>query len=231
MTFTAETDLEKAMLHAASQESARPDFYRLLLDSELTVLGELGERMSLDTMSNGSGNFHAVFTAPIRLSSVGPAGVSSFRMTGWMLFESTRGAQFVINPGAELGKTLSAEEIAWMLDAFRSGRGNLVVAQPKVFPTKLVKAFCVLFTSRSLIRAAHLVYVARDGIDTEGHPMIGLEADGDVPRLAQEIIDINDAILPGRPIEVVYLPEGPLDPLQKHLLSVPPFYKRTLTTH
>jgi hypothetical protein len=154
----------------------------------------------------------------------------NFAISGRTLFEATRGAQFVINPGSGMGKTLSAEEIAWCLQSFPST--SLIVAQPKVFPTKLIKALCVLFTSRTLIRAAHLVYVAREGIDQEAHPMIGLEADGDVPRLAQEIFAAAEAVLPAVPVEVVYLdPKSELDPFQKHVLSVPPFYQRALPSH
>ena len=229
MAFTPENELERAMLLAASQVSARPDFYRLLLESELVVLGELGERMSLETVENGGVQYHPVFTALSRITAIVPADAPSFRIPGRVLFESTRGANFVINPGSELGKTLAPEEIALCLDAHAPRRGDLLVAKPKVFPTKLVKALCVLFTSRSLIRAAHLVYVAREGIDRKAHPMIGLEADGNVPRLAQEIIGIAEAVLPGEPLEVVYLDTSKaLDPLQTHLLGVAPFYKRTL---
>jgi hypothetical protein len=231
MAFTPENELEKAMLLAAADDSARPAFYRLLLNSDLVVLGELGETMSLETVSNGKESFHPVFTSRKRLDDFTSEAMANFTIPGGALLHSTRGAQFVINPGADVGKRLTADEIAWLLETFRPAGNELIVAQPKVLPKTLLKALCVLFTSRSLIKAAHLTYVARDGVDKEGHPLIGLEADGEVPRLVQEIFEAAAAVLPGKPIEVVYLPEGPLNPLQEHLLSVPPFYKRTLTTN
>ncbi len=228
MSFEPENRLEKAMLLAASQESARPEFYRLLLESELTVLGELGESMSLETVANGGRQFHPVFTSEKRLRQFVPQPMPSFRMQGRVLFASTRGASFVLNPGAELGKTLEPEEIAYLLD--QPHQPSFVVAQPKVFPTKLVKALCVLFTSRSLIKAAHLAYIAQEGVDKIAHPLIGLEAESDVPRLIHEIQAVAAEALPGTPVDVVYLsPDGPLNPLQNHLLSIAPFYKRTLT--
>ncbi len=228
MAFTPENELEKAMLLAASDQSARPAFYRLLIDSELVVLGELGEGMSLDTAENAGMKYHPVFTSMARLKALAVEQRPHFRMQGRLLFESTRGASFVINPGSELGKTLTPEEISSFLDAHRPGRGDFVVTQPKVYPIRLVKALCVLFTSRQLIRAAHLAYVARDGIDREAHPLIGLEAEGDAPRLAQEIIEIAGSVT-GQPVDVVYLDtSAPLNPLQEHLLSVPPFYRRML---
>jgi hypothetical protein len=230
MGFEPENELEQAMLLAASQESARARFYRLLLDSELVALGQLGETMSLEVVENNGQKYHPVFTADRRVDAFLREPLPCFRLNGRVLFESTRGASFVINPGSELVKTLSPEEIAWCLDQGKALSGNLVIAQPKVFPKRLVKALCILFTSRALIKAAHLVYVAREGIDREGHPMIGLVADADVPRLANEIFQVAAEALPGTVVDVIWLnPDGPLDPLQKHMLSTAPFYQRTLT--
>lgn len=228
MAFTPENELEKAMLTAASDTSAHADFYRLLLDSELVVLGTMADTMSLETVQGPAGEYHPAFTSPARVAALIQKPTASFAIAGRRLFEIARGAQFVLNPGSAPDRILAADEIAWCLKTFPPP-AQLLVAQPKVYPTKLLKALCILFTSRSAIKAAHLVYVAREGIDTKAHPMIGLEADGDVPRLAQEIFKAAAAVLPGVPVEVVYLePNGPLDSLQKHLLSVPPFFERTL---
>ena len=230
MVFDPQNELERAMLLAASHESARPDFYRLLMVSELVVLGELGEGMSIELLENNGRKFHPVFTSEARLNDFVPRPMPNFRMKGRVLFSATRGAAFVINPGAEIAKILEPEEIAYWLDAPRPQHPqNVVVVQPKVYPTRLVKALCVLFTSRSLIKAAHLAYVAQEGVDREPHPLIGLEADGDVPRLVHEIQAVGAEALPGVPVDVFYLPSNePLNPLQTHLLSIAPFYRRTL---
>ena len=231
MAITPENELEHAMLAAATDASAHATFYRLLLSSDLVALGTYGETMSLETVRGPAGECHPVFTSSARVKALVKEPVAQFTIPGRALFEITRGARFVLNPGSVPDKILSAEEIAWCLEKFPPP-AELVVAQPKVYPTNLVKALCVLFTSRAAIKAAHLVYVAREGIDTEAHPMIGLEADGDVPRLAQEIFAVAEAALPGTAIEVVYLDTGaPLPPLQKHLLSVPPFYGRAFSSN
>lgn len=228
MAFTPENDLEKAMLQAAQDPQAHAPFYRLLLSSELIALGTLGQSLSLESVRGPAGEFHPIFSSPARVKALIAQPASSFAIEGRRLFEIAKGAQFVLNPGSTPDKILTADEIAWCLKTFPPA-AELIVAQPKVYPTNLVKALCVLFTSRAAIQAAHLVYVARDGIDAKAHPMIGLEADGDVPRLAQEIFAAAEAVLPGEPVEVVYLdPTGPLDPLQNHLKSVPPFYRRAL---
>jgi hypothetical protein len=229
MAITPENELEQAMLTAVTDASAHAAFYRLLLSSDLVVLGSYGETMSLETVRGPAGECHPVFTSDARVTALIKDAAPRFTIQGRNLFEITRGARFVLNPGSAPDRILSAEEIAWSLEQFPPP-AELIVAQPKVYPVNLVKALCVLFTSRAAIKAAHLVYVAREGIDSEAHPMIGLEADGDVPRLAQEIFAAAEAVLPGTAIEVVYLDTGaPLPPLQKHLLSVPPFYGRALS--
>jgi hypothetical protein len=229
MAFTPENDLERAMLQAVSDPSAHADFCRLLLESELVALGTLADTMTLDTVRGSGGDFHPIFTSPARVKALINGLAPNFVIEGRKLFEITAGAQFVINPGPQPDRILKADEIAWCLKTFPP-KVEIQVGPPKVYPTKLVKALCILFTSRSAIKAAHLVYVARTGIDTKPHPMIGLEAnEGDEPRLAQEIFEAAAAVLPGEPIEVVYLDAGsPLEVLQKHLLSVPPFYARPL---
>ena len=231
MAFTPENDLEKAMLQAAVDPSAQADFYRLLLNSELVALGSMGVTMSLETVRGPAGEFHPVFTSPARVQMLIREPTPRFTIPGRQLFEIASGGQFVINPGSKPDKIMTAAEVAWCLQTFPP-TAELVIAQPKVYPTKLVKGLCILFTSRSAIKAAHLVYVARTGLDTTAHPMIGVEADGDLPLLAQEIFEAADTVLPGTPIEVVYLdPNRPLEPLQKHLLSVPPFYRRMFSTN
>jgi len=230
MGFEPENRLEQAMLLAASHEHARPEFFRLLMESELVVLGVLDEGMSIDTVVNNGKRYHPVFTSELRLNRFLAEPRPSFRMKGYVLFQSTRGASFVVNPGAECSKVLSPDEIAYWLDPPLRASATLVVAQPKVYPRKLVKALSVLFTSRRLIKAAHLAFVAREGIDDKAYPLIGLEADGDVPRLVNEIFKAAAEAMPGERIDVVYLDrDHPRDDLQKHLLGIAPFYKHTDT--
>ena len=239
MIFVPENSLEEAMLLAASHEQARPHFYRLLMESELLVLGDPGSpeavgtllhggRLALDAVANDGKTYHPIFTSAQRMQHFAGAPVSYFRMLGRILFAGARGAHFVINPKSELGKTLVPEEIAyWMAQLQATQPIPVRVGQPKVYPKKLVKALCVLFISRSLIVEARLAFVARDDGSEPPRPLIGLIADGDVPRLVQEIFEVAATALPGTPIDVVYIdPQGPLDPLQKHILSIAPFFRR-----
>jgi hypothetical protein len=230
MGFEPENELEKVMLLASSEEAARPAFYRLLLDSELVVLGGLGKVMELDTIESQGQTYHAVFTSQHRLQEFLREERAHFVVRGSFLFRAARGASFVLNPGSDVNKVLTPEEIDWCLEqASAPLSGEILVVRPKAFPRKLVKALCVLFTSRSLIKEAHLVHVMRQGADSLPYPLIGLVAEEDNPRLAGEIFKAAAEVMPGKRIDVLFLKPGDSRPLQTHILSVPPFYRRTLT--
>jgi len=229
MAFTPENELEKTMLAAVTQDSARPLFYRAVLEAELIVLGEIGDKLSIDTVVNNGETFLPIFSAASRLDACGQSQRPHFRIRGRVLFEATRGAAFVLNLGSDVGKKMVPEEIAYCLDQARQAewRGGLAVGQPKVYPKKLVQGLCVLFMSRSQVIAAHLAFVAREGLDEEPHPLIGIEAEGDVNRLVNEIFAVAAAAMPKVPVDVLDLdPRAPAHPLQKHLHSIAPFYRR-----
>lgn len=221
-----ENALESAMLRAAAADNAAIlDFYRLLLESELIVLGTAGERLALDTLKNETGFFHPVFTSETRLGAFGQSDAKHFKLPGRRLFETTLGGQFLINPKSALAKMLFANEIAWCLENFRST--NYTIYQPVPYPAKLVKALCVLFASRSQLHSARIVYVEEQNANAGVRILIGIEADGDIPRLAEEIFAAASAATPSHPVDVVYItPDRVRHPLQQHLLSVQPFYKR-----
>lgn len=224
--FTPENELEQALLRTASDASAAPELYRHLLQSSLIVLGTMGERLAIDTVKNEAGFFHPIFTSQTRLDTFRAGDSPSFRILGRTLFEATRGAQFIINPRSELTKTLMPEEISWCLENFRYV--NIAVLKPQTYPTRLIKALCVLFASRRQLHTARLTYVATPGTDSGAHIVIGIEAEGDISRLAQEIFQAAAIAKPMHPIDVAYLDtKGAHHPLQEHLLTVQPFFMRS----
>ena len=219
MAFTPENRLEEAIVLAASQPEARGQFYRALLDHEVTVIGTIGDSMMIDTVRHEGRLFHPIFSAPSRLKAGHADDRAHFTMQGRVLFEATRGASFILNLGSEVGKMLEPPEIDHILSVARAddGQRELVIGEPRVYPRKLVQACCVLFMSRSLVRAAYLTHVMRKGLDTEPRPLIGIEADGEVPRLAQEIFAVAAAALPNTAVDVVAVNRAAIShPLQRH---------------
>ncbi|MDE2181579.1 MAG: enhanced serine sensitivity protein SseB C-terminal domain-containing protein [Alphaproteobacteria bacterium] len=228
MSFEPENALEKAMALAAAQESARPAFFRSMMEAELFLLGEAdienSGRLSIDTITRGAETYHPVFTSERRLREFVRGPAQGFTMGGRVLFLATRGAAFVINPGSELNKILLPQEIAYWLDQAAPSPSITVIPPPK-HPKKLIQALSVLFTSRSRVTSARLIYAAQEGL--KPYPLIGIEAEGDARLLSKEIFEAAAAAMPRTRIDVIHLnAPGLKHPLQEHLLAIAPFYER-----
>lgn len=223
--FTPENELEQAMLRASMEASSAPEFYRLLLASGLVVLGSKGERLAIDVIKNGNRFFHPIFTSPARLDTFSSDPLPHFILTGRELLEASQGAQFIINPRSSLAKTLFPDEITWCLQNFRVA--EFAVYKPDINAAQLIRALCVLFASRTQIHSARLTCVGMPSNPASAHIVIGIEADGEVPRLVEEIFAAAAVTNPKLPVDVASLDtKQATHPLHRHLLTVEPFFKR-----
>jgi hypothetical protein len=247
MSFVPGNRLEETMVRAVDDTTARVDFYRLLLECELFVVGDIKggaagqtevplaetEGLQIETITYQNKTYHPLFSSQERLRAFVRQPVRYFSMQGRALFECTRGASFLLNPGSELSKIMTPEEIDYTLDhAMQEKPVNIVMSSPEVYPKKLVQALCVLFTSRSQVTSARLSYVSREGDGGAPHPLVAIEAEGDAQTLAQEIFAAAAIAMPGVVVDVVGVdPKTKSDPFRVQLLGVAPFYRRTLPSN
>ncbi len=238
MVFQPQNALEDVLTRAARDPLARPEFYRLLLESELVVLGRTygdPSQMTIATLRHNGREYLPVFSAPVRLSDFAGAGQEHFTMRGRALFESTRGANFALNPNCECGKLLTAPEIAYWLDPSARARRRLKAAKvrlavPATPPRMLIDALRLFFANRASVRAAHLLEATPTDGAEPAHPLIGVETTDNWPRIAAEISELAAAIVPETIIDLVPIEPG-AEPhsLSAQLALTPPFYARTAT--
>ena len=233
MDFEPENGLEKAMLLAASQPAARPDFFRLLMNSEVFVLGEIVKDgdgpggLSIEALGRDGVKYLPIFTSETRLHGFVQGQMPFFAINGYALFMTTRGANFVINPGSPLNKELLASEVEhWLGRREAEAKATITVMPPPVHPKTLIKALSILFTSRSQVRSARLAYAQTPG--SEPFPLIGIETDGDMRTLSQEVFAAAAAAMPGARVDVLHLNAVNPHPLKDHLATFAPFYQRTI---
>lgn len=251
MAFDPENDLERALIRAAHELDTRPAFYRLLLESQLYVMGEMsgadpavqgqpvvsksGQRMQLATAERNGRVVHLVFTALSRLQAFAEKPDYYFAMEGRDLFAATRGANFVLNPGGGYGKELFAEEIAGILDPEMSPRtvtfGSdtpVLIGQPKEPPRRLLEALSALFQSKPEVSAAYMAQLVFPNDASDPHCLIGVEADRDWDALVAAISQVLNQVRAGLTVDVLRIePGGGLNPqLAESLLVYPPFYRR-----
>jgi hypothetical protein len=238
--FEPENPLERALVRAMQDAAARPEFYRLLMASNLFVVGEVGrplppdgpaelqtdDMMKLAFVEREGRKYHPVFSALSRLRSFTPPDKQHFCLLGRDLFLTTAGAQFVLNPGCDFGKELGPDEIGYWLSQFAGQRSasaaKRTVAVPQKRPAVLLKALGVLFVKRQ-VRSARLVEV-RDG---KTKLVLAVETDADWRRLRREISAAAHLAAPKFDFELLQLNRGDRrDAFTRQIFAVPPFYVR-----
>src|ERR1700753_2283181 len=151
------------LLRAQTDVPAREDFYKLLKSEVLIVPGDCGrpagddaiptavpgDALNVPVMRINGRAYYPIFSSIERLKAYRDSAF--FFMSGGDLFRSKRDAEFLLNPGSDLGKVLSRDEVAYCLDPSvgRSSPARKVYyREPKNYPQKLVDALRVLFANR-----------------------------------------------------------------------------------
>ncbi|HEY7979185.1 MAG TPA: enhanced serine sensitivity protein SseB C-terminal domain-containing protein [Rhizomicrobium sp.] len=249
MAFVPQNPLEDALLRAQTEIPARETFYDLLKSEVLAVPGDCGraagddgfaralpgDALNMPTMRINGRIYHPIFSSIERLKTY--RDTPFFFISGHHLFESKRNAEFLLNPGSDLGKVLTRDEVAYCMDtsatrkALSSAR-KVYWREPKEYPQKLVEALRMLFANRGEIVSAALLEVAFSERAEPPHPLIGIEAAGDWRKTFAEISKITGTLLPDTIVDVVPLDRAkPMDELAAALLKAAPFYVRETKLH
>src|SRR4051812_7977250 len=135
MPFISENELEQALVKAAKNPAAGPEFYRLLLDSNLLVMGTAegmenaseefslspASKLNLITGLKDGAQYLPVFSSMPRMQEFVKQETKFLSIRGRDLLDITRGAPVILNPASEYGKELSAKEILQLLDGPGAG--------------------------------------------------------------------------------------------------------------
>lgn len=248
MPFIPENDLERALIQAAKEPAARPEFCRLLLASDLIVIGKTdhpgghdgkarvsaGENLQIMSGETNGKPFLPIFSSVTRLQAYIHEQQDYVGLNGRTLFEITQGAYLILNPGSDYGKELLPEEIAGLLDPNSNKPKPFVVqkdtqvliGQPSVYPHDLVNALKICFAARDTVAAAYLVQIAFADATQPPHPLIGIETTGDWSALTAEIGRVAAAAAPGMLFDLMHLDRRKPDGISGSLLKTPPFYQR-----
>ena len=240
MTFDPENDLERALQRAMAEPALRAEFYRLLLDSNLFVIGQIGraspeddntapanDRLMIATLSHEGREYHPLFSGLSRLKTFArEEDVAHLSFDGRTLFNTTKGASFILNPGSECGKMLVPEEITSILNdpAYRPVRARL--SKPAVYPQSLVDGLKALFGKRPEVVGAHLAEIVVEGSGEPPHPMIGVETDGDWGDLSQAMGEVMKTTPLDTMVDMLALDRTQPTGIMQALMQMPPFYKR-----
>lgn len=192
--FDAANLLEIALKKAAEDPAAGPVFYRELMDSKVLII-PTGEKTriidgvvpanSLISIANlmFDGKPHVPFFSSEKRV---PPGAEFLMLDARALFQITRGAHLVLNPGLPYGKQLLPDEVTRLLDGtifepreryVAQKEMQVLIGQPKDYPAELVAALCRLYQDLPEVRRAWVAFYHNPERDSEGALLIAIDAD------------------------------------------------------
>lgn len=240
MAFKPENKLEDALVRAVSDRSAAPEFYRLLLESDILVLGTVagqennndafsappGSELSLVAGEKNGKKFLPIFSSLTRMQDYVKAESKYLTVNGRGLFETTRGAPLVLNPASEYGKELAPHEIAMLLgEGAPQGEPKVVIGEAD-YPTALLAALTTVFQARHDVKAAWMIQVTFADRAHEPHPLVGIECDGDMSALVAALQEAAERDAPGQVFDIQRVNRKQPLGMTEALLRVEPFYQR-----
>jgi len=210
--------LEIALKNAFDDPASRPLFFRELLDSKVLIISA-GEKpkivngaipqdtkISIANINFGGRQCVPFYTSEARI----PAGTEYLLLDAKALFEITRGAYLVMNPGVAYGKEFFPDEIARLLDGtvfqpreryIAQKEMKVLIGQPKEYPKDLVEALSRLYANSPTVERAWVAFYHNPERDTEGGLLVALDVpnEKDMERISGETgIVIESGILKGK---------------------------------
>jgi hypothetical protein len=247
-----ENKLERALARAATDPVSRPDFYRVLLESEIFVIGHsdapgegraeipAGAKLSIVTWEKNDGTPVTPFFSSLdALRRSLKEEVSFLAMPARNFFEIVKGKTLVLNPASSHGKEFFPHEVEALLS---SGINHLaaqrtvqketqvLLGQPANYPTTMVNALKAFLPRHANVHAAYLCLMQEPGPDSTPSFVVGFKGSGDIKLAMKEAgVVAADTAQPGTPVDFVEIIEG--EPgISTYLKSVEPFYQRSWST-
>ena len=244
MLFIAENELEKALVAAVKTPSSAPEFYRLLLESDLLVMGaaegreEAQEQFSLEPGTNlklvtglkDGVQYLPIFSSLARMQEFVQQETKYLSINGRALLELTRGGPIILNPASQYGKELSPLEVHQLLGGPTAPSEKHIITGEAPYPMPLVQALTSVFAARPDIETAWMIQVTFADRADQPHPLVGIETAGDWPSLVQAIQAAAEAHVPDTLFDIQRVDRRNPAGMTGALIQAAPFYVRGAST-
>src|SRR6266516_1308497 len=250
---TEENTLELALMLAASEPAHRPEFFRLLLESTVFVLGSSGQldqehegpttlkehtQIQIQNWSKPDGSTAIPFFSSLRALQLAINDDQRYiALPARTFFEMTRGSNLVMNPRSDYGKEFAPAEIEALLSAGVNQLPtqrvvekvtDVLLGQPANYPTDMVASLTALFANHSNVKAAYLALIQDRSVAEAPHLIVGIEAEGDFENVVREAVTVAADTAPkGEPVDLVRVIRGESGLGQYFIDEVKPFYQRS----
>lgn len=252
MTSSNENKLETLLRLAADEPAHRPEFYNVLMQSEVFILGSTGQLDGRGAVQLEAGDQLKIkhwqkpdgapiipfFTSLAILQQALDAEETYVALPASSLFEMTQGATLFLNPKSEYGKEFMPPEIEQLLS---NGMNQVAVqrrietettvsmGQPSNYPTPMVDSLRQLLAKHSNVKKAYLALMHDPSVDEHPHLIIGIEADGDIDNVIREVgVVAADAAPDGETVDLYRVNPDDSGLSQYFINDTTPFYERAL---
>lgn len=247
MTFEPENKLEEILMTAATAPSARYDFYKELVGSNIYTIqygseidtneGVLKEGSSIQLLNIEINQklYIPIFTSLRRLQEAIDQEVNYCSMNAVDFFQLTRGADVFLNPTSSYGKEFTAEEIESILNGsiFSPSQQyevqketEVMIGQPAIMPRELLDALSKLFADMKEVKLAYQAHFFNPQMDEKPHTLIALEVSDNMNEIvAKAGMVANSVHVPDPPVTFIQL-DGSSGLEDYFKSNVKPFYKK-----
>lgn len=244
--------LEEVLQLAVHEPAYRPQFYAVLMTSQVYIIGqaneatddgdgeellEAGSNIQIQHLESPDGSTVVPFFSSLDVLEKSVAeDVPYLQIAARALFEITEGETLHLNPMSNCGKEFSAQEVARLL-AGGSGMGGLTemievdtqvtLGQPANYPYKMVDSLTLLFSKYREIKKAYLALMHDDFSEGEPRLIVGVEAEGNVDGIMRLAAEVAAAVVPDGKEVGLYVLGGDDGGISGYLRSeTRPFYER-----
>lgn len=249
MTFTPHNTLEDVLMKAATEPAHRPEFFTVLMDATVYILGSsdeteaqgtstlpVGSHVNIQHWEKPDGSTAIPFFSSLEALQMAITEEASFlALPAQSLFELTRGETLFLNPKLPYGKEFLPQEVEHML----SGEGNGFVqrrvidepvqvhmSQPEPSPDQLIDSLTQLFTKHREVRRAWVAQI-QEG-EAEPNLLIGLEFEVLDEKIIQAAGTVaSDTVVGDQPVDICIVDKDEKGGVSHYFLHhIPPFYER-----
>jgi hypothetical protein len=207
MNHSAENRLESLLALAADEPAHRPEFYRVLLESEVYVISNMeqegdgrgwltaGDAVSILTICTDENNpIIPFFTSIEALTRFVDYQARWIGINARNLFVLTRGATLVLNPQSQFSQPFYPPMIEALLttgihhaprQTTSHAHAGVHIQPPEPYPAKMVDSLIIFFAARPEVTAAWVARKQGPG-DRRPHLLVGIDASRDVEKIIRE---------------------------------------------
>ena len=240
MPFISENKLEEALVRAVKSPATAPDFYRLLLESELLVLGsvegqeeaggafslEPGGQLQLVTGERGGEKFLPIFSSLARMQEYVKEEAKYLSINGRALLDLTRGAPVTLNPASEYGREFTPEQIEQLLNPMPVSGPVALAASDAFYPAPLINALTGVFEKHPEVQTAWMIRIGIGEAGSQVQQLVGIETSGDMAALVADIERAAGENAAGIAFDVQRVDRSHPTGMAGALLQAQPFYQR-----